>query len=220
MYTTYENEVFKEIPETKGYYEISNYGRVFSIRSNMFLKLTKHIDSRGEIINTTPYYRVGLKVDGKCIRKTVHRFVAKAFLPKIEGKDQVNHIDGNGLNNHISNLEWVTSKENIQNAISRGVTYFQTNKDKLLDILKRGNQTQTAKERLNRLSLIGKSFGGSTLLDITFKSEDSVELEKATLQCNNCKSLRTYTEGSFRQNILHKKYVAYCRKCGLHKNKI
>lgn len=64
--------------------------------------------------NTKPYYRVGLSKNGKRYFFLVHRLVAEHFIPKIEGKDLVNHIDYNKQNNHIENLEWCTNKENTR----------------------------------------------------------------------------------------------------------
>ena len=52
---------------------------------------------------------------------TVHRVIANAFLPKIEGKDFVNHIDGDKTNNKVSNLEWCTREENIRHAYKLGL---------------------------------------------------------------------------------------------------
>lgn len=50
----------------------------------------------------------------------MHRLVAQAFCEKPDGCDIVNHIDNTVTNNHFSNLEWVTCKENIQHSISQG----------------------------------------------------------------------------------------------------
>jgi len=63
-----------------------------------------------------------------------HRLVATAFVPKVEGKDHVNHKDGNKLNNCASNLEWVTRSENMLHALdaglstARGKTHYKAKK--------------------------------------------------------------------------------------------
>ena len=62
--------------------------------------------------NGNGYKVVGLNRDGKVKNHYVHRLVAAAFLEKPDGKDYINHKDYNRGNNHVSNLEWTTAKEN------------------------------------------------------------------------------------------------------------
>ncbi len=67
--------------------------------------------------NTKGYLRV--MINGKNL--FVHRLVAEKYVPNPENKPQVNHIDGNKLNNHYTNLEWVTNQENRNHAIEHGL---------------------------------------------------------------------------------------------------
>ena len=67
------------------------------------------------------YYKVNLNIDGKEILVSIHRLVAEAFIPNPENKPEVNHKDGKKKHNCASNLEWVTSKENIEHAVKHGL---------------------------------------------------------------------------------------------------
>jgi len=64
------------------------------------------------------YKMIWLITDGKSKKFRVHRLVAEAFIPNPDNKPEVNHIDGNRTNNTVTNLEWVTSKENTDHYIS------------------------------------------------------------------------------------------------------
>lgn len=92
-------------------YEVSNFGRVRNKKGHI-IKLQ---------VGTYGYLQVNLDFNGKNKTKKVHRLVAKAFIPNIENKPQVNHIDGNKKNNHINNLEWCTNRENVQHAFDIGL---------------------------------------------------------------------------------------------------
>ena len=85
-------------------YLIYKDGRVYSKKSNIFLKPRK---------DTNGYLCVDLCKNGK--RKTfrIHRLVAIHFIDNLENKPCVDHIDGNKKNNNIDNLRWVTQIENL-----------------------------------------------------------------------------------------------------------
>lgn len=67
-------------------------------------------------ISTTGYYNIKVIVNSKRKNIKVHRLVAEAFIPNIDNKPHVNHIDGNKLNNCVTNLEWCDHKENMSHA--------------------------------------------------------------------------------------------------------
>lgn len=71
------------------------------------------------------YPRVGLWKNGTQIHYVVHRLVAKAFIPNPQNKPNINHIDANKENNHVSNLEWCTQKENINHSLKLGLQDFK-----------------------------------------------------------------------------------------------
>lgn len=95
------DEIWRDIPGWEGLYQVSNKGRVRSIR----VKMTQPFDARG--------YKVATLHSGERRERTgVHRLVARAFIPNPEGKEQVNHINGNRADNRVENLEWATCQEN------------------------------------------------------------------------------------------------------------
>ena len=77
------------------------------------------------------YLRIGLTKDGKQNHFTVHRLIAIHFIPNPENKPCVDHKDGITTNNKISNLRWVTHRENQQNQVNtKGVRYKYDGKRK------------------------------------------------------------------------------------------
>ena len=100
-------EIWKEI---EGYdmYQVSNQGRVRSRQKGDWRLLKQgHGDGR--------YSQVVLVKDRKRSTKRVHQLVAEAFLPNPDHKPQIDHKDGNILNNYADNLKWATPLENINN---------------------------------------------------------------------------------------------------------
>ena len=82
------------------------------------------------------YGRVELWKNNKGKKFRVHRLVAETFIPNPLGKEQVNHIDGNKKNNCVSNLEWVTPKENIKHAIENNLSSIKYGSKNLSSKLK------------------------------------------------------------------------------------
>lgn len=81
---------------------VTNKGRVFS-------RLGRELKQQ---LSAVGYYRVEIWHKGFGRKHLVHRLVASAFIPNPNDKPQVNHKDGNKLNNDVENLEWVTQSEN------------------------------------------------------------------------------------------------------------
>ena len=116
---------WKEIKGYEGKYIISNYGEIIS--------LPRYKENRGKFQYVEPkeicryvnkkngyvYVQLWNNATYKNIR--LHKLVAENFIENKEGKEQINHIDGNKKNNKVNNLEWCTCKENIQHAYKIGL---------------------------------------------------------------------------------------------------
>lgn len=105
-------EVWKDVAGFEGAYQISNHGRVRSIPRQG----TRTKEIRTICYTRDGYARIRLLFKGKDVTVRIHRLVAEAFVPRVEGKDTVNHIDGNKLNNRADNLEWADRSEQMYHA--------------------------------------------------------------------------------------------------------
>lgn len=128
-------EIWEDIEEYEGYYQISNLGRVKSLSRIVDVKkdgkiFTRNIEGKSikTSINSHGYKNVQLCKNGKIITTTVHRLVAITFVKNELNKSQINHIDGNKLNNHMNNLEWCTPSENVIHAFKNGLRQNAGNK--------------------------------------------------------------------------------------------
>lgn len=95
----------------KGYTVFEN-GDIISKRFNKPLAPRK---------NSNGYFFVNLTYKKEIKNEPAHRIIAVSFIPNPENKPQVNHKDGNKLNNHVSNLEWCTRSENMKHAFKLGL---------------------------------------------------------------------------------------------------
>ena len=122
-----EQEIWKPIEGTDSQYYISSYGRIYSTKTKIIMKTPK--DGRG-------YANCNLTIEGKYINVKIHKLVAKHFIPNIDNKPFINHIDGIKTNNNVSNLEWVTPSENTLHARRTGL--HKSDGDKAVNQIKDG----------------------------------------------------------------------------------
>jgi hypothetical protein len=88
----------------------------YRVLENLSILNTKTNNILKPWLNTNGYLYVDVSVNGKIKKIAIHKLIAEAFIPNPECKTQINHKDGNKLNNLVSNLEWCSPKENIQHA--------------------------------------------------------------------------------------------------------
>ena len=109
-------ELWKDIQGYEGLYQVSNLGRVKSLsRLTIGKKYGKH-NLKEKLLKPTltgKYYTVALYKNGKSTRFYVHRLVGVAFIENFNNYTDINHKDGNTLNNIVDNIEWCTRSYNI-----------------------------------------------------------------------------------------------------------
>lgn len=116
-------QVWKQVKGYEGLYEVSNFGNVKSLA---------RFGTKGKIMNARDngkgYYRIKLTKNNKEKMMMLHRIIAEAFIPNVENKRCVNHINGIKTDNRIENLEWCTHSENRIHAINIGLVNFESQK--------------------------------------------------------------------------------------------
>lgn len=110
-----DGEVWKQVPDILDICYVSSLGR---------FKNSKGIIITNRKPNISGY--IPITLCGKTYR--LHRIIANAFIDNPDNKEQVNHMDGNKINNCISNLEWVTNQENQIHKFKTGLGNNQTRK--------------------------------------------------------------------------------------------
>ena len=116
--------MLKQIEVFENIYSITREGRIWSHdRIKISRKREYKIKGQWRKLKKTNkgYLEINLFKNGKPIFKRIHRLVAETYIPNPENKPDINHLDGNKLNNHVSNLQWVTSKENHSHAWKIGL---------------------------------------------------------------------------------------------------
>jgi hypothetical protein len=109
-------EIWKDVCNYEGDYQVSSFGRVKSLWFNKETILKPHRNIHG-------YLYINLRKDNKTKFRRVHRLVAEAFLPNPENKTDVDHIDRVRDNNTLDNLRWATRSENLINTVARSSTH-------------------------------------------------------------------------------------------------
>lgn len=147
-------EIWKPIKDYEQTYEVSSMGRIRRRSDGKVLALAMH---------PTGYLLCTLAKNGTQTSVRVHRIVAEAFIPKVPGKDIVNHKDEVKHHNWVSNLEWVDVSENLHygKAIERMVNSRKpdaaTSKKAVDQLDKDGNYIRTFQSVGDALDSLGKN---------------------------------------------------------------
>lgn len=153
-------ETWRDVVGYEGIYEVSNFGQVRTHKDKVTFSI-RHGERKWKqrlLKDKTPNgrdVRVTLWKNKKSKDFLVHRLVAEVFIPKVSGKDCINHIDGNPKNNNVENLEWCNYKENSNHAFDTGL--MPSHNVIIYDTLTK--QTFTFRSKQKASEFLGKSHG-------------------------------------------------------------
>lgn len=121
-------EIWKDIPEFKGYYQASSMGRIRRVgdysnqNAKWELKSPRILKPKD---NGRGYSFLTLSIDGVHYYRYIHRLVAQTFINNPNNYCEINHKDGNKKNNNIDNLEWCDRAYNNKHAYEKGLKSVQ-----------------------------------------------------------------------------------------------
>lgn len=116
-----EGEIWKDIQDYDGYYQVSNFGRVKSLSRYIFNGMSYYLKKERILkptIRNDGYLVVGLYIENISKLFLVHRLVADAFVKNLFNKEKVIHIDFIKNNNNSNNLDWTNSLESVCHQMS------------------------------------------------------------------------------------------------------
>lgn len=102
------------------YYKIPNHNR-YEISKNGIIRNLNNKKIKSQYVSDSGYYMVTFSYNNKSKPQRVHRLIALTFIKNPNNYRFINHIDGNKLNNSISNLEWCTHSHNMKHAFDTGL---------------------------------------------------------------------------------------------------
>ena len=138
-------EIWKDIPDYEGLYQVSNLGRVKSFQRNREMILKPRDNKLG-------YLKVILSKNKINKNIFVHRIVLLVIKPEIYfNKADVNHMDGNKYNNKLTNLEWCTRKENVIHSFKLGLSVSKKGEQKYNSKLTEKQVLQIRKDYKNNI---------------------------------------------------------------------
>ena len=109
-------EEWRDIKGYESLYQVSDFGRVKSLKG--YHRKEHILKARNNLYG---YLTVGLSKKNKSKRYKIHRLVAETFIPNLDNLPQVNHKDGNKLNNNVDNLEWCNRSYNMKHAYNNNL---------------------------------------------------------------------------------------------------
>lgn len=165
-----DREIWKDIKGYEGLYQVSNLGRVKSLKK-WDVNIREYVDTEyilSPSSNGKGYLIVGLRKGTTRKNHYVHRLVASAFVEKPEGCNYVNHIDFDTQNNIATNLEWCTQKDNIHHSAHRmrhRNSYSRTNTGEMYICYRKGRY---------RLTIDRKEYPSFATLEEAVKKRDDL----------------------------------------------
>lgn len=135
-------ELWKDVKEYKGLYQVSNLGNIKSLDKKDSLGRKVKGKKMKPIKRKDGYLDITLHKDGKGKHFLLHRLIAEAFIENKNNSNEINHIDENKTNNKVENLEWCNRSYNINYGLankSRRITLLNKRGKKIIQYDKSGN---------------------------------------------------------------------------------